>query len=325
MVIKPLSKESDIWEKELAAFYEGKNQSFSKEFVYHLGCEAGFFSEYNNMILAMLYCMRHHIRFSIYSSDANFSFEKGWEDYFMPFCSERGNWLHRWFNRRPYPRFKNRLIRAVDSCLTSVFLRCNRRRLTLADLWEDIRSLDQGCLSLPELGSEADLRTACGRMIRYTWRYNEDTRQIVSDHIRSLALPEHYIGFHIRGGDKFVEAQLQNIDVYIRKALELSALRDVFVLTDDYGIIQALERHYPEWTFYTLCSPEEHGYYHQTFKRQSKKVIRDQHIKLFAAIDALAASDLFIGTFSSNPGMYLGMRMEEGKAYSVDIPEWRIW
>ena len=61
------------------------------------------------------------------------------------------------------------------------------------------------------------------------------------------------------------------------------------------------------------------------YLKQSKSIIRKQHIKLFASIDILASSDLFIGTFSSNPGMYLGMRMDVGKTYSVDVPNWMIW
>ena len=54
------------------------NNSFSQKLVYHLGSEAGFFSEYNNMILAMLYCLKHKIKFVLYSKDANFGFEKGY-------------------------------------------------------------------------------------------------------------------------------------------------------------------------------------------------------------------------------------------------------
>ena len=74
-----------------------------------------------------------------------------------------------------------------------------------------------------------------------------------------------------------------------------------------------------------MCAPEERGYFHQKFKKQSKEIIRAQHLRLFASMDILASSELFVGTFSSNPGMYLGMRMERDKTYSVDVPEWVIW
>lgn len=313
MTVKDIKKYKDI------------NDSFSKEFIYHLGCEAGFFSEYNNMILAMLYCLKNHIRFSVYSKDANFSYSNGWNDYFKSFCEEKGNLLHRWFNKRPNPRFKNSCLRKIDQFLSDSFRSCNKDCLTLSNLWNDIRSLDIHTCNIPELGINGCLQDACRKMIQYTWHYNAQTNQIVSDYISSLNLPSHYIGFHIRGGDKFVEAQLQNVDVYINKAQSLSILRKAFVLTDDYSIIELLEKNYPEWTFYTLCKPNERGYFHQKFKKQSKELIKHQHIKLFASVDVLASSDLFIGTFSSNPGMYLGMRMDVDKTYSVDVPNWTIW
>ena len=305
--------------------YKEINDSYSKEFVYHLGCEAGFFSEYNNMILAILYCLKNQIHFSIYSKDANFSFSKGWSDYFIPFCDEKGNFLHRWFNRRPNSRFKNLFVRKIDNYLSYKFRICNKNCLTLTDLWDDIRSLDIETFNYPELDMKGCLQEACQKIIQYTWQYNIQTKQLVCGYISSLNLPSHYVGFHIRGGDKFIEAQLQDVDVYIKKAQSLSFLREAFVLTDDYSIIQLLRSNYPEWTFYTLCKPDEHGYFHQKFKKQSKIIIKEQHIKLFASIDILASSDLFIGTFSSNPGMYLGMRMDVSKTFSVDIPNWLIW
>ena len=73
------------------------------------------------MILGMLYCLRKRIRFSLYSSDANFAYLKGWTDYFIPFCEESGNILHHWLNRRPNPRFKNRLLRGDDDIFHAGF------------------------------------------------------------------------------------------------------------------------------------------------------------------------------------------------------------
>ena len=40
-----------------------------KRLVYNLGSEAGFFSEYNNMILAILYCLKHNINFVLYHTN----------------------------------------------------------------------------------------------------------------------------------------------------------------------------------------------------------------------------------------------------------------
>lgn len=37
------------------------NNSFDKSVIFRLGISGGFFSEYNNMLVCMLYCMQHKI------------------------------------------------------------------------------------------------------------------------------------------------------------------------------------------------------------------------------------------------------------------------
>jgi len=59
--------------------------------------------------------------------------------------------------------------------------------------------------------------------------------------------------------------------------------------------------------------------------KRSKMRIREKHLRLFASIDFLANSELFVGTFNSNPGMYLGMRMDKEKTYGIDVYKWQIW
>ena len=96
-------------------------------------------------------------------------------------------------------------------------------------------------------------------------------------------------------------------------------------LTDDYRIIEKLNRNYPDWKFLTLCDKQSKGYYHRSFSEKDKMFKRDQHINLFASIDILTRSELFVGTFNSNVGMYLGMRMKENKCFGIDFDKWLIW
>lgn len=49
------------------------NNSFDKSVIFRLGISGGFFSEYNNMLVCMLYCMQHKIRFRLDSMHANFA------------------------------------------------------------------------------------------------------------------------------------------------------------------------------------------------------------------------------------------------------------
>ena len=59
--------------------------------------------------------------------------------------------------------------------------------------------------------------------------------------------------------------------------------------------------------------------------RSGKEERRAKLLQLFASIDILASARYFVGTFSSNPGMYLGMRMDRSHAFSADGDDWRIW
>ena len=44
---------------DLATKYRLLNSSFKKTMVYHIGIDAGFFTEYTYMLHAMLYCLQH--------------------------------------------------------------------------------------------------------------------------------------------------------------------------------------------------------------------------------------------------------------------------
>ena len=87
--------------QQLRQTYRELNRSFKPVLIFHVGESAGFFSEYNCMILAMLYCLQHQIQFRLYSKDANFSYEKGWTDFFEAFCEEEKSDLHHYINMRP--------------------------------------------------------------------------------------------------------------------------------------------------------------------------------------------------------------------------------
>lgn len=61
---------------DLATRYRLLNSSFKKTMIYHIGIDAGFFTEYTYMLHAILYCLQHKIQFKLYSDDANFGWEK---------------------------------------------------------------------------------------------------------------------------------------------------------------------------------------------------------------------------------------------------------
>lgn len=305
----------------LAKYTELNNSFTNKKLVFHLGADAGFFSEYNNMILTMLYCLENRIKFTLYSKDANFGIKEGWRDYFLPFCEEDKDKFHAKYNFRYKSIFKTLRPQVI------LYHLLNRNVYLTFELIDAGRQRDRENkdFHIPALGINGKLQEACRALIQLSWRYNPETEKEVNRLIASLNLPEEYIGFHIRSGDKYKEAGLLDIADYVRKAEMLSTTKNAFVMTDDYRLVEAFRKQYKEWNVYTLCGEEERGYFHQDFSLKERSFIKEAHQKLFASMEVLSKSRLFVGTFSSNPGMYLGMRMESGQCFGVDLDKWQIW
>lgn len=307
--------------------YEQLNNSFRKELIYKVGTNAGFFSEYNNMILAMLFCLEHKIKFKLCAGPTNFHLQEGWNGFFLPFCPQvtddkkhykTSNWkyalklivrdkrMDAWKDLYPYFSFGKTQLRTQD-----VFGRSR-------DPYRAKRNY-----YIPELGIEGDIQHACSKLIEITWHYNSTTQKAIDQFKNSVNLPEKYIGFHIRGGDKFVEHKLEPITAYFSQ-VKNTAIKTGFVLTDDYAVIKEIHQSYPEWDISTFCQKEEHGFFFRDFSSLPTNQQQKQFLRLFASIDLLAQSEQFIGTFSSNPGMYLGMR-NASICTGVDFNSWKLW
>lgn len=307
---------------ELLRNYTELNNSFKKNITFHLGAEAGFFSEFNNMVLAMIYCLDNQIKFSLYSKKGNFSYANGWTDFFLPFCDETTFFLHSRYNRRAYqmrnahplpPKFLKTLT--GDDYLTQ-------------DIWDHFRTekFANQRFTIPELKlKDASLLEASQIIIRMIWHYNSTSALIVERFRKSINLPLKYLSLHIRAGDKIKEANTYSIEEYMEKAAGLSPERSAFILTDNFLIIEELKKSFSNWDFQTLCTPAERGYDHSEFIKLDNRQKYLQHLKLFASMDICAESETFIGTYSSNPGGFMGMRIGEEKCACLDYNSWVLW
>ena len=285
--------------------------------IFRIGIDAGFFSEYNNMILAYLYCLENGIDFSLYSENANFSFDKGWEDYFLPFCPKVTDPIHNQINIRGHHKMSRK------NKLRTLLFKLRHQQISLThDLWFKYRDWS---FAKQKFGERSlDLQEAAGELVKQTWRYNEATQKEITARINSLNLPDQYLGLHIRGGDKFIEAKLMEINSYIDKIESLSDIKSIFLLTDDYRVVDSLRALRPAWDIYTFCRAEERGYFHDQFEKVNSEQRKEDHLKLFSSIEVLANAAFFVGTYTSNPGMYLGMRMGKDRCFGVDAPEWLL-
>lgn len=302
--------------------YQEVNESFKTKFIYRLGGWTGFFSEYNNMVLAMHFCLVNHIQFVLESEGANFSSGKGWTEFFLPFSKEIANPLLKKYNHRIKPTYSDRL----DWCAFNIYKRIHPRQIYMYSLFKKIREIDASAVyCVPELGLKGSLLENCSEIHKMIWRYNYNTEIRIRTIIDQANLPSSYIGLHIRQGDKCTESQVYEPGEYMRHALKFSSEKKVFVLTDDYNAIIELQRLYPEYEFFTFCNPSETGYDYQKLKRMSISELLDSFIRLWASMDVLEKSILFVGTYSANPGMNMGFRMCADNIKCLDFQDWQLW
>lgn len=302
--------------------YQRINNSFKKGIIFRFG-KVGIYSELNNMIIVMLYCLQKKIKFSLYSKDAVFMLGNGWTDYFLPFCEESKNIFHSKLNTRDDLSIVSRGARFVIFLYRIVF----HNTLLTYDVFYRARAtwFQRSHFDIPELGIKGDLRAAARSLIDIVYRFNPVIDAEIKTLISSINLPEQYISIHIRGGDKIIEHELMSINQYIEKAQLLSSNRNVFVLTDDYRIYNSLIQNFPQWNFYTLTMSDETGYNHPRFIKSNNDRKKKEMLKVFASIELIKKSEIFIGTFSSNPGMFIGMCMPKDKVFGVDYDKWMVF
>ena len=156
-----------------------------RKLYFHLGVNAGFFSEFNNMILALLYCIENQIQFVLYSADANFKTDKGWTDFFLPFCPETTDNFHhinnfRWLKiYHPYRKIKIYFRK-----------RANGIDLLTHDIWRKFKNehFAKRHFSIPELGINGCILDATRILHSIVWRYNENTSSVVTRKISDIGL-----------------------------------------------------------------------------------------------------------------------------------------
>jgi hypothetical protein len=160
--------------RKLVEQYNNLNNSFKKTLVFRIGDSAGFFSEYNIMILAMLYCLQHKIRFVLYSKNANFKYKDGWTDYFEPFCESASCRIHKYLNVRNYKSEKinirniNVAIWQLKRFLYIFFAKISKLFcwfLYTQDLWNYFfdKTVTEQEYDFPELTIKGDFIHACKR------------------------------------------------------------------------------------------------------------------------------------------------------------------
>ena len=284
-----------------------------QKLLYQIAPCCGFYSNYNNMVLAILYCQKHDIEFCLCSKHSNIAYKKGWQDYFLPFCEETDNRYDTMYcgRFRPWPRKKDWPKLAIYK--THLWLH-NINLLTPDVFWEAHRQ--------PLYPGMVD---DCRAIDRRIYRFNESTKREIEKYASTINLSKPFVSMHIRRGDKVQEAQNTPLDRYFEEATKQTDIRRCFIFSDDYSVIEEAKAKYPEWDIFTITKTEDTGYRHCEFASSSKEVRRERLVYMFANVEIMAKAEYFFGTLSSNMGMYMYWRMPDGHCIGVDFKEWRIW
>ena len=270
--------------------------------VFRLGYDAGFFSEYNNMILAAVYCAVNKIQFRINSNYANFKIKEGWNDY-------------RPYLRKPQ-KVKERIIKYF-----------NRIDFLTQDLWNAFRSnefLHQN-IEIKELEFKDSLLNACHQFVNMSWHLNPELENCVTQMVDTLHLPESYVGLHIRRGDKSKETGTHfRVSEYLDFIGSISHIRNLFVSTDDYAVIEEIQN-YATWNIYHNVSSRAKGYFQDAFDLLDQQSKFKSLSELLCNVEILAKSTVFVGSINTNVAMFIGMYRGGKNSYYIDSEKWKVW
>ena len=310
---------------DLHSEYTKLNQSFKNKIVYRFGDSAGFYSELNNMIFSMLFCLRNSIRFEINSKENIFS-KKGWSDFFTAFCANNTQSWHLRFNHRHVTSRPQSIKSFVGNCYYQFLCYINEVDYLTSDIFHQARNQKVSEeINLPGLFNNLSFLECCSLMIDMVYQFNDETESEIHHFGNNTLLDKPFVGFHIRRGDKKKEAKYTPLSRYIELAEERTEIRTAFVATDDYSVFEELRDKYKDWMFFTYEENISNGYEQEDFNFLDYNTKREQLIRLFASVEVLSLSKILFCSYSSNVGMFLKMRRKHLPTVGVDYNEFIIW
>ncbi len=225
--------------------------------------------------------------------------------------------------QKPLTRGKKARLKAL---MYQLFLYHHDVDYLTYDIFYRARALKLNVIhTISQLGLSGTLVENCREISNMIYRFNAATQQEIDKRIAQQDLPNAYVAIHVRRGDKTLEAEHTSLGIYLDKVKEHSRCRNIFVATDDYTVFEELTDNYPDYQFYTNTPAANRGYDQRTFEHCSEEWRKNELLDLFATVEIMCRSELFVGTMSSNIGMYMYWRMPQGKCLGVDFNDWRIW
>ena len=297
--------------------YRRVNERFNKRLLFRIGANSGLYSEINNMLLSMAWCWKNEIQFVLDSKYANFGKTNGWTDVFKPFCNEfsiASKQLDNYINPRLCYSFDQPRRAAIQR-----FKQDNDFQFLTNDVFSKIRQDSYRC--------RAQTFQEMVDFVPIVYRFNDEVSSIVSGMISELVVPDRFIGFHIRRGDKIVEAEYRDTQEYMMSARSLSNNRYGYVICDDCQVYDELFFENLDWTFSIDCKFFFNNGYNQdellkfTASERFEKILR-----LLANIEVVKKAEFIVGTRSSNIGVFLPVYLNDPSRFiGVDCDKWMLF
>lgn len=302
--------------------FQNLNKSYKTKCIFKIGDSQGFFSEFNNMIYALVYCMEHKIQFILTDNNANFAnwSQKPYEEYFVPFCKINRDKIHKKYNFRfPAKLKKSKMFKIW------LYKKLHGIQYFTQDIFEKFYpSYYNKQINIPEMQIYGTISEGGGRLLRpfaqMVWQFNTETQEKININLNNLKLPKNYIAIQIRRGDKVTiyNSITPTAQEYMSVIKNLTDLKDILVLSDEYNDIKYLVDNYPEYKFYTFCKETDHGYSNATYQQLDKNQKETKLLELLATVDAMTRAQLFIGTKIANPQLFVRMILEENKCHFIE-------
>lgn len=216
-----------------------RNESFDKYFVFHVG-DRGFFAEITCVARAAIYAYCHNLQLVLYNNDFGFNYQKGWADYYLPFCKEYE------------PSMESKVEVYAEATRKSKFMReLHAHR---------IDSLTIGSVTIQ--GFREIMSFFMLMLCRPIQKLANEAKKAIDQ----FGLDGDFAAVHVRRGDKVGdEDEYYPIEIYIDSLKKMNGFGlPLFVLSDDYQAIiemkEAIGKIYPQIPIHSLCQPKNSGF-----------------------------------------------------------------
>lgn len=162
------------------------------------------------------------------------------------------------------------------------------------------------------------------------------TRPLVSATF-PVGLTDPFAAIHVRRGDKLegysdgndrliIEGDHIDPRTYVDKLMfESPEIKSIFIMTDDYRMVDELKQVGRDYLIHTFCSPEETGYRQPEFLPLNPARKTESVQRLIAEVQIAAASSIFLGGYKSNVARFVPLwHACPERCFSVDSQKsWR--